>query len=142
MWGFCIFDYLFATFMNKRIVIIAIASFAFLFAKAQLQSTAATKKMLMGKWISNEDPVFTLQVFKDHIIHFNKGEDDSDYFSFQVTSVPCDTTIAQRSKTGFYLNEVSKDGLTTCSYIDALTADSLNLNYNWGARLLHFKRKK
>ena len=103
---------------------------------------ASTKKLLLGKWVSNEDPIFTLQVFKEQLIHFNKGEDDSDFFKYVVTPLPCDTTIEQRSKTGFYLNETSKDGLTTCSYIEKLTADSLVLNYNWGAKMLHFARKK
>lgn len=109
---------------------------------AQKNGETTTKKDMLGKWVSNEDPVFTMQIFKDHLIHFNKGEDDSDYFKYEITPLPCDTTIAQRSKTGFYLNETSKDGLTTCSYIEKLTADSLVLNYNWGAKLLHFARKK
>jgi hypothetical protein len=127
--------------MRKIILLAALSLFSqYLFAQGNGQ--AATSKLLMGKWISNEDPVFTLQIFKDHLIHFNKGEDDSDYFNYELTSVPCDTTIDQRSKTGFYLNETSKEGLTTCSYIENLTADSLLLNYNWGARLLHFRKKK
>lgn len=117
-------------------------SLASLGAVGQKHGVIAPKKMLIGKWISNEDPIFTLQIFKDHIIQFNKGEDDSDYFTYKITTVPCDTTVRQRSKTGFYLNEVGKDGLTTCSYIDLLTKDSLNLNYNWGAKLLHFRRRK
>ena len=112
------------------------------YVAAQQHSEAVVLTMLKGKWISTEDPVYIMQVYKDKIIQYNKGEDDSDYFSYTVTGVPCDTTIAQVSKTGFYLNEISKDGLTTCSYIEALTRDSLSLNYNWGARLLHFRRKK
>jgi len=128
--------------MIKKILCIAVVCFLVQYTHAQKNDQAKEKKILIGRWISNEDPIFTLQVFNDHIIQFNKGEDDSDYFNFQVTPEPCDTTVPQRSKTGFYLNETGKDGLTTCSYIEILTADSLVINYNWGARLLHFARKK
>jgi|GEM_PF-2230517 len=128
--------------MIKKILLIAAVISCVQFTQAQNAGQAKEKKMLIGRWISNEDPVFTLQVFNDHIIQFNKGEDDSDYFKYEVTPTPCDTTIDQRSKTGYYLNETGIDGLTTCSYIEKLTEDSLLINYNWGARLLHFARKK
>jgi hypothetical protein len=128
--------------MIKKIMLVLISCVFYLCTIGQTNDSVKAEKMLIGKWKSDEDSVFNLQVFKDHIIHFNKGEDDSDYFNYQITSIPCDTTIVQRSKTGLYLNEVGKDGLTTCSYVEALTEDSLELNYNWGARLLHFKRRK
>jgi hypothetical protein len=128
--------------MIKKILLVAAVVSLVQFTQAQNSGQAKEKKMLMGKWIANEDPIFTLQVFSDHIIQFNKGEDDSDYFTYEVTPVPCDTTVPQRSKTGFYLNETGGDGLTTCSYIELLNEDSLLINYNWGAKLLHFGRKK
>src|SRR5581483_6367836 len=100
----------------KRLVCVIVLCFMVQFIYAQKKKTvqksndATTKKMMLGKWVSNEDPIFTMQVFKDHLIHFNKGEDDSDYFKYEVTTLPCDTTVDQKSKTGYYLNEVSKDG--------------------------------
>jgi hypothetical protein len=100
------------------------------------------KKQIIATWESNEDPIFTMKIYKDSIVQYNKGEDVKDFYRYTITATPCDTTVKKRSTTGFYLNETAPDGIRICSYIDVLDSKTLTLNFNMGARLLHFKKIK
>lgn len=104
------------------------------------KSQNSMSKLILGTWVSDEDKAFTMRIYPDSIVQFNKGEDVKDFYQYSVTSVSCDTTISTKSATGFYLNETANDGQTICSYIEALDEKLLTLNYNWGAMLLHFKK--
>ncbi|HXB12112.1 MAG TPA: hypothetical protein VNZ45_09020 [Bacteroidia bacterium] len=105
------------------------------------QSQDKMSKLILGTWISDEDKAFTMRIYKDSIVQFNRGEDVKDFYRYTINAEPCDTTINTRSATGYYLNETAIDGQSICSYIEVLDEKLLTLNFNWGAMLLHFKKK-
>ena len=110
------------------------------FAQEKLSQQTANK-LILGTWVTDDDKAFRMKIYKDSIVQVNVKEAVLDKYEYTVTSVPCDTTISTKSATGFYLNQTANDGQSICSYIEALDETTLTLNYNWGAILLHFKKK-
>jgi hypothetical protein len=107
---------------------------------ASCLSLKAVQQHLQGKWISVQDPNYTITFNKKFVVEETKNDAASESFRYFISNRNCGFDFKICSGRCFYLKKRNLDGdITLCYLIRSATENSLTLIYE-GGRVLDFTR--